>query len=84
MNSKLLNELQRYVTAVGGTDFVDKGVIGPEAAWLGSGGGFSDVFPIPPYQAAAVAGYKAAASTLPTFPAASKWNQTGRGFPGTS
>lgn len=64
-----------YVTSVGGTDFVVRSEIGPEAAWLGSGGGFSDVFPIPPYQAAAVAAYKAKAG--PNLPPASRWNNTG-------
>jgi tripeptidyl-peptidase-1 len=36
-----------YITAVGGTDFVTKGTIGPEKAWTQGGGGFSDTFPIP-------------------------------------
>lgn len=36
-----------YVTAVGGTDLKVKSVIGEETAWTGSGGGFSDAFPIP-------------------------------------
>eukprot|EP00729_Bicosta_minor_P007337 gene7337-11405_t len=71
-----------YVTSVGGTDFVVRSEIGPEAAWLGSGGGFSDVFPIPPYQAAAVAAYKAKAGS--NLPPASRWNNTGRGFPDVS
>ena len=48
-------------------------------AWWGSGGGFSDTFAIPAFQADAVAAYKQlAASSLPD---ASKWNQTGAGFP---
>ena len=68
-----------YATAVGGTDFAVKNTIGEETAWAGSGGGFSDTFGIPSYQADAVANYKkTAASQLPD---ASKWNQTGRGFP---
>lgn len=46
-----------YVTAVGGTDFSVAGVIGDEKAWIDGGGGFSDTFPIPPYQKAAVASY---------------------------
>lgn len=36
-----------YITAVGGTDFAEKGTIGPEKAWTQGGGGFSDTFPIP-------------------------------------
>ena len=31
-----------YITAVGGTDFETKGVIGAETAWTAGGGGFSD------------------------------------------
>ena len=68
-----------YVTTVGGTDFTTKSVVGSETAWWGSGGGFSDTFAIPAFQADAVAAYKQlAASSLPD---ASKWNQTGAGFP---
>ena len=47
-----------YVTSIGGTDFSTPGSIGAETAWSGSGGGFSDTFVIPKYQAAAVAKYK--------------------------
>ena len=39
-----------YITAVGGTNFATKSVIGAETAWSGSGGGFSDTFAIPSYQ----------------------------------
>ena len=68
-----------YATSVGGTNFVHPGTIGDETAWGGSGGGFSDTFGVPEYQSEAVKTYKTeAASTLPD---ASKWNQTGRGFP---
>ena len=66
-----------YITSVGGTNFVHPGSLGAETAWSGSGGGFSDTFGIPSYQADAVAGYKKTQS----LPDASKWNQTGRGFP---
>ena len=43
-----------FVTAVGGTQQYR-----PEAAWLGSGGGFSDYFARPKYQDAAVQAYLA-------------------------
>ena len=66
-----------YVTSIGGTDFSTPGSIGAETAWSGSGGGFSDTFVIPKYQAAAVAKYK----ETPNLPDQSKWNNTGRGFP---
>ena len=71
-----------YVTAVGGTDFVTKNVIGDEKAWTGSGGGFSYHFAQPPYQRAAVAAYLAANAT--GMPDASRYNATGRGFPDIS
>ena len=43
-----------YVTVVGGTNFLGDSV-GDEEAWQMGGGGFSDEFPIPDFQAAAVA-----------------------------
>jgi len=67
-----------YITAVGGTDFAAKGVIGAEKAWTQGGGGFSDTFAVPSYQQAAVSGYLSKATGLP---ASSKWNATGRGYP---
>jgi len=70
-----------YITAVGGTDFASKGVIGAETAWTDGGGGFSNTFGIPSYQADAVAAYKAAASKAGSLPPASKYNDTGRGYP---
>ena len=63
-----------YITAVGGTDFATRNVIGDEKAWNDGGGGFSDTFAIPAYQAAAVSHYKSSASSLPN---ASRWNNTG-------
>merc|ERR1711879_759435 len=68
-----------YITAVGGTDFVQKGVIGDETAWSESGGGFSDNFPIPDWQKTAVAAYKASADA--DLPPSNLWNNTGRGYP---
>ena len=75
-----------YVTAVGGTNFAAKNTVGEEWAWGGSGGGFSDHFRVPSYQAAAVAAYLArgAANASSGFPDASCYNATGRGFPDVS
>lgn len=70
-----------YITTVGGTDFAGAD-IGDETAWSGSGGGFSDTFAIPAYQADAVAAYKA--STDADLPPANLWNNTGRGYPDIS
>jgi tripeptidyl-peptidase-1 len=69
-----------YVTAVGGTDFEVKSTIGDETTWADSGGGFSNTFDIPDYQADAVATYKSTA----TLPDASYFNNTGRGYPDIS
>ncbi|KAF3089308.1 hypothetical protein TWF569_003174 [Orbilia oligospora] len=80
-----------YLTSVGGT-YIPRGktVWDAELAWntylpwsginASSGGGFSEIFPVPAYQQAAVSSYLASN----TFPYnASQWNQTfsGRGFP---
>merc|ERR1712217_423243 len=70
-----------YITAVGGTDFAGAD-IGAETAWSGSGGGFSDTFAIPSYQATAVAAYKASKDA--DLPPANLWNNTGRGYPDIS
>lgn len=71
-----------FVTAVGGTNFLTRGVIGAESAWFGSGGGFSDTFGIPSWQASNVASYLKEASGQ--LPPASAWNSSGRGFPDVS
>merc|ERR1719215_2123066 len=68
-----------YITAVGGTDFAQKGVIGDETTWSDGGGGFSDNFPIPDWQKAAVAAYKASPDA--DLPPSNLWNNTGRGYP---
>lgn len=71
-----------FITAVGGTDFVTKGQVGPEMVWTLGGGGFSNTFGIPSYQAEAVATYlKTAGSNLPP---SSKWNASGRAYPDVS
>ena len=68
-----------YITSVGGTDFAVRNVVGNETTWPDGGGGFSDTFPIPSYQAGAVDHYKTTyASTLPN-PA--YFNNSGRGYP---
>ena len=51
-----------------------------EQAWSSSGGGFSNTFGIPSYQAKAVAHYKRTA----TLPPAHLYNNTGRGYPDVS
>ena len=72
-----------FVTSVGGTEFVTSGVIGEEKAWNSGGGGFSNIFPRPAYQADAVAAYlSAAGSILP--PGGSLWNSSGRAYPDVS
>ena len=68
-----------YVTAVGGTDFATQSVVGDETTWADGGGGFSDQFGVPDYQADAVAAYFTAAAD--TLPADSYYNSTGRGYP---
>jgi tripeptidyl-peptidase-1 len=67
-----------FATSVGGTDFSTKDVIGDETCWVGSGGGFSNQFARPKYQADAVAAYLSNASDLPPQ---SAYNRTGRGIP---
>jgi len=72
-----------YHTSVGGTDFYTSS-IGEEQAWRSGGGGFSDTFAIPEYQADAVAKYKADLAAAGLAPAASLYNDTGRGYPDVS
>jgi len=68
-----------FITAVGGTNFATANEIGEEEAWAEGGGGFSDTFGIPAYQADAVAAYKASPDA--DLPSQSYWNNTGRGYP---
>jgi len=68
-----------YVTAVGGTDFATAGVIGAEKTWADGGGGFSDTFAIPSYQASAVAAYLANPDA--NLPSSSLYNASGRAYP---
>merc|ERR1712217_438970 len=73
-----------YVTAVGGTDFAQKSVIGAEKAWVSGGGGFSDHFSAPAYQQEAVSGYLKAAGEASKLPTSSSFNAGGRGYPDVS
>jgi tripeptidyl-peptidase-1 len=73
-----------YITAVGGTDFATKSVIGEETAWSCGGGGFSDAFAMPSWQADAVAASFATATAAGALPEASYYNATGRGYPDVS
>eukprot|EP00929_Paragymnodinium_shiwhaense_P034030 TRINITY_DN18563_c0_g1_i1.p1 TRINITY_DN18563_c0_g1~~TRINITY_DN18563_c0_g1_i1.p1 ORF type:complete len:581 (-),score=140.52 TRINITY_DN18563_c0_g1_i1:315-2057(-) len=73
-----------YVTAVGGTDFVTRSVVGDEEAWQSGGGGFSNTFSTPEWQKKAVDAYLTAASKAGNLPAAAKFNRTGRAYPDVS
>jgi tripeptidyl-peptidase-1 len=70
-----------YITAVGGTDFAIKSHIGAEKTWSDGGGGFSDHFKIPSYQADAVASYLKAARSAGNLPSSSLFTSTGRAYP---
>ena len=67
-----------YVTAVGGTDFATKSVIGDETTWNDGGSGFSNEFAQPAWQADDVAAYLKTATGLPK---ARMYNATGRAYP---
>ena len=72
-----------YVTAVGGSTFPkDKATPVPyttkdEIAWPGTGGGFSNMFGTPSWQAKAVHEYQ----KLAKLPPAALWNASSRGYP---
>jgi tripeptidyl-peptidase-1 len=70
-----------YVTAVGGTNFAVKSVIGEESAWSCGGGGFSDTFPQPSWQADVVQAYLAKAAAQGVLPTSALFNATGRAYP---
>jgi len=70
-----------YVTAVGGTDFAVKSTVGAETAWSCGGGGFSNEFAQPSWQASAVQSYLAKASAAKVLPSSALYNSTGRGYP---
>jgi tripeptidyl-peptidase-1 len=73
-----------YVTAVGGTNFAVKSVIGEESAWSCGGGGFSDEFDTPSWQQSVVTSYLAAANAAGVLPASTLYNAGGRGYPDVS
>ncbi|RLV84251.1 hypothetical protein DV515_00016306 [Chloebia gouldiae] len=67
-----------YVTTVGGTSFKNPFLVTEEVTDYISGGGFSNVFPMPKYQAAAVGHFLCSASKLPP---SSYYNSSGRAYP---
>ncbi|XP_061845816.1 tripeptidyl-peptidase 1 [Colius striatus] len=67
-----------YVTTVGGTAFKNPFLVTAEVTDYISGGGFSNVFPRPSYQAAAVGRFLRSASKLPP---SSYYNSSGRAYP---
>uniref|UniRef100_A0A3Q2ZWT5 Tripeptidyl-peptidase 1 n=1 Tax=Kryptolebias marmoratus TaxID=37003 RepID=A0A3Q2ZWT5_KRYMA len=68
-----------YVTTVGGTSFKNPFKVTYEVTDYISGGGFSNIFSMPSYQASAVQGYlKSVAAKLPP---ASYFNASGRAYP---
>ncbi|KAM4905514.1 tripeptidyl-peptidase 1 isoform 3-T4 [Sylvia borin] len=67
-----------YVTTVGGTSFKNPFLVTEEVTDYISGGGFSNVFPMPDYQAAAVRRFLHSASKLPP---SSYYNSSGRAYP---
>lgn len=74
-----------YITAVGGTDFIEKAPTlesHDEECSADGGGGFSNTFDMPAYQTAAVQGYLTTAAS--TLPPQSFWNSTGRAYPDIS
>jgi len=73
-----------YVTSVGGTDFKIYGTIGEETVWNCGGGGFSNTFPQPSWQAEAVSYYFKQASRAGNLPPSTMYNATGRGYPDIS
>ncbi|XP_035166959.1 tripeptidyl-peptidase 1, partial [Oxyura jamaicensis] len=67
-----------YVTTVGGTSFKNPFLVTAEVTDYISGGGFSNVFPMPDYQAAAVKSFLRSAAKLPP---SSYYNSSGRAYP---
>lgn len=73
-----------YITAVGGTNFIEKSVIGEETAWDCGGGGFSDTFAMPSWQSDVVEAYLTNAAAAGILPDASLFNSSGRAYPDVS
>eukprot|EP00808_Paulinella_micropora_P019456 g41945.t1 len=73
-----------YITAVGGTDFTSPNPSldnYEEKCSTDGGGGFSNTFDMPPYQAKAVNDYISAASKADVLPPKALWNASGRAYP---
>ena len=70
-----------WITAVGGTKLADLPSLNETAARFSSGG-FSNFFPMPDYQTAAVSDYLTTYGT--NIPDPKLWNATGRAFPDVS
>ncbi|XP_074865218.1 tripeptidyl-peptidase 1 isoform X2 [Carettochelys insculpta] len=70
-----------YVTTVGGTAFKNPFRVTWEVTDYISGGGFSNVFPMPDYQATAVKNFLHLA---PKLPPSSYYNRSGRAYPDLS
>ncbi|KAJ4939465.1 hypothetical protein JOQ06_028914 [Pogonophryne albipinna] len=68
-----------YITTVGGTSFKNPFKVTYEVTDYISGGGFSNVFKMPDYQASAVDGYLKTAAT--TLPPQAYFNISGRAYP---
>jgi len=73
-----------FVTAVGGTNFATKSVIGAETTWNCGGGGFSDNFAAPAWQTSQIAAYFDEATAAGALPASTLYNAAGRGYPDVS
>jgi tripeptidyl-peptidase-1 len=70
-----------YITAVGGTQFLETSVMGEETTWEDGGGGFSNTFTMPDYQTEIVAAYLSSGVDLPD---AYQYNSSGRAYPDVS
>lgn len=79
-----------YLTTVGATLLTGQASKDQETAVtrFGSGGGFSNIYPTPDYQQAAVANYFATTPTYPYYTYGAygngRYNRTGRGYPDVS
>jgi tripeptidyl-peptidase-1 len=71
-----------YITAVGGSDFTGTSINSVENCCTDSGGGFSNTFARPSYQASAVSAYLSNPSA--SLPNANLYNATSRAYPDIS
>lgn len=70
-----------YVTSVGASNFQTKSLIGTESAWTCSGGGFSEVYDLPSWQAPVVESYLSKAIEINQLPPDMFFNSRGRAYP---